>query len=87
MYVGNVVLLKPHISGLFLGNVNLHGLIKFPKYSQFHAWYLIPILLMCGGSLHTLYFSSAPYIKIANPHTLEELKASIRREIDVISKI
>ena len=51
-------------------------------YSQFHCWYLFSILLMCGGWLQVL-----PYIKIANPHTLEELKASIRSEIDCISEI
>ena len=79
--VGNVVL-HPHISGIFLGNVHLYRLIKFLKYSQFHAWYLLSILLMCGGLLLTLYFS-----KIAKPHTVEELKESIRHEIDCISEI
>ena len=43
-----------------LGNVHLHRLIQFPKYSKFYAWYLLSILPMCGGSLHALYFSSAP---------------------------
>ena len=69
--VENVVLLHPHISGIFLGNVHLHGLIQFLKDSQFHAGYLHSILLICGGSLQTLYFSSAPIDKITNPHTLE----------------
>ena len=32
----------------FLGNVHLHVLIQFPKYGQFHASYLLSILLMCG---------------------------------------
>ena len=41
-----------------LGNVYLYGLIEFLKYSQFHAWYLLSILLICGGSLYILYFSS-----------------------------
>ena len=50
-----------------LGNVHLHGLIQFHKYSQFHAWYLLSILLICGGSLHTLYFSSAPIDKNRKP--------------------
>ena len=56
-------------SGIFLGNVHLHGLIQFPKYSQFHAWYLLSILLMHGGSLHTLHFSSAPIDKNRKPPT------------------
>ena len=56
-----------------LGNVNLLGLIKFPNYSHFHAWYLLSILLMCGGSLHTLYFSSAPIDKNRkHPHIRTE---------------
>ena len=43
---------------------------------------------MCGGLLHTLYFSSAPLDKNRKPpHTLEELKASIRREKDCILEI
>ena len=57
-HVGNVSLLHPHISGIFVGNVHLHGLGQFPKYSQFQVWYLLSVLLMCGGLLHTLYFSS-----------------------------
>ena len=65
--VGNVVLLHPHISGIFLGNVHLHELIQFPNYSQFHALYLSSILLMYGGSLHTLYFSGAPIDKNLKP--------------------
>ena len=36
--------------------------------------------------LHTFYFSSAPIDKNCKPHTLEELKASIRCEIDCISE-
>ena len=63
------------------------SMIEFQKYSQFHALYLLSILLMCGGSLHTLYFSSAPIDKNYKPRTLEELKASIRREVDSISEI
>ena len=57
--IGKVVL-HPHISGIFLGNLHLHDLIKFPKYSQFYAWFLLSILLICGSSLHALYFSIAP---------------------------
>ena len=63
------VLLHPYISGIFLRNVHLHGLIQFPKYSQFHTWYL----------QNKMYAT--------NPHTLEELKASIRHEIDYISEL
>ena len=44
----DVILLHPHISGIFLANVHLHGLIQFLKYSQFHVWYLLSIILMCG---------------------------------------
>ena len=60
---GNVVLLRQHISGIFLGNVQLHALINPLKYSPFHTWYLLSNLLMCEGSLLTLYFSSAPIDK------------------------
>ena len=42
---------------------------------------------MCGGSLHTFYFSSAPIDKNRKPPTLEEFKASIRHEIDCILEI
>ena len=72
-----------------LGNMHLHGLIKFQKYSLFHAWYLLSIFLMCGGSLHTLYFSSVPIDKNRKPPHIRRilLKASIRREIDCISEI
>ena len=54
-YVGNVVLLHPYISGIFLGNVHFHELIQFPKYSEFHAWYLLSILLLCGGFAIFIY--------------------------------
>ena len=42
---------------------------------------------MCGGSLHTLYFSSASIDKNLKPRILEELKASIGCKIDCISEI
>ena len=57
--VGNFVLLHPHISGIFLENVHLHGLIKFLKYSQFHDWHLLPILPMCAD----LRFLSTGHLK------------------------
>ena len=47
--------------------MHLHRLIKFLKYTQFHAWYLLSILLMCEGLLHTLYFSSASKDKNCKP--------------------
>ena len=73
--VGKVVL-HPHISGIILGNVHLHGLIKFPKYSQFYTWYLLSILLMFGSSsLHTLYFSSAPIDKNRKPSYIRRLES------------
>ena len=82
--VGNVILLYPHISDIFLGNVHLHALIHLLK-SQFHTWYLLSILL-CGG----LRFLSMGHLKnklyATNPHTLEELKASIRCEIDYFGR-
>ena len=52
--VGNVVLLHPHISVIFLRNVHIHALIQFPKYSQFHTDYLLSILLVCVGGLRFL---------------------------------
>ena len=39
----DVNLLKSHSSGIFLGNMHLHGLIQFPKYNEFHAWHLLSI--------------------------------------------
>ena len=71
-----VVLLHPHISCIFLGNGHFHGLIQFPKYSQFLAWYLLSVLLMCGVHCIHFIFDVSPWIKIAKPYTLEELKAS-----------
>ena len=85
--VGNVVFLHPHICGIFLGNMHLHGLIKFSKYNQLHTWYLLSILLMCGGFaiLSMGYLRNKVYGM--NPHTLEELKVSIGLEIDCVSEI
>ena len=40
-----------------------------------------------GFVAYTLFSRLPPWIKIANLHILEELKASIRREIDSISEI
>ena len=66
---GNVALLHLHISAMFIGNVHLHGLIQFLQYSKFHALDFLTIFLMCGGSLHTLYFSSTPIDKNRKPLT------------------
>ena len=52
------------------------------KYSGFHAWYLLSILLMLGVRCIYFIFQVLSQVKIAIPHTLEELKASIRHEID-----
>ena len=41
---------------------------------------------MCGVRCIHFIFQVPPYIKIANPHALEELKASIGLEIDSISE-
>ena len=46
---GNAILSHLHISSILPGNVHLHALIHPPKQSQFHAWYLPSILVMCGG--------------------------------------
>ena len=61
-----------------------HILINFLKQSQSHAWYLLSILLLCGiRCIHSI-FQVPPYTKIANLLKLEELEATIKRDIDCI---
>ena len=83
--VGSVVLLHPLICGSFLGNVHLHGLIKFPKHKS------ISRLIFNSSNVwefvaYTIFFM-CPIDKNANPQTLEEFKVSIRCKIDCISEI
>ena len=40
---------------------------------------MLSILLMCWGSWHKFYFSSALIVTNRNPHTLEELKYQARK--------
>ena len=42
---------------------------------------------MWGFSAYTLFLKCPHILKIANPYTLEELKASMRHDIDCISEI
>ena len=85
--VGNVVLLHPHISDIFLCNVYLHGLIQFPKYNQLHTWYLLSILLMCGVLRILSIWQLKNKVYATNPPHIRRTKANIRREIDCISEI
>ena len=70
----------------FLGKVYLHGLIQFPKYSQFHAWYLLSFNSsnLWGFAIFIYGRHLKNKVNAPNPFILEELKANIRRETELI---